>query len=439
MAWYSSIIPSGKRASGPVSTATPSSKRARRSSSSPSSSSNLSDDSSPPPSFDNTTFEFSSSSSSFDPPSTNNPQTSSSPQQQQQIPVEQRVTTPPTAPPEPHRSKSVGSLDNDNDNVVSSQQHDPTEYHTAMSAARERLRLADVLSAQSERNLIRARVEYDRSTLEVRNATTFVRGVERRWGVVDMCSCSSDDSSSSANSVDMGGIPPPSEHRPSRVDVVGGDTIMDGAIPQSDCCSQSTPEQCKVRQIEVSLAGEPLVNGQYRLYLRPSISTINKPACDSTQGCYSHSIHNSISSRNLPTGPIYIHTEGPFIIRSEYYDVFIFQRGGYGHKVRWCIGLVPCHLDARDNPSCERTIQCRSNDEVDQYDQFDRGWNFALAYIYYWMEVDAAACNGTIDSTCPMLNQNRGYGSPSPSWGVCHGVRPLPTLKDVSDGDTKCY
>ena len=86
----------------------------------------------------------------------------------------------------------------------------------------------------------------------------------------------------------------------------------------------------------------------------------------------------------MPKGPIYIHTEGPFSIQNEDFDVCIFQKRGYGDKIRWCIALVPASLN--DEVTCIGL----SNDDNDTNDEEEsRSRNFALAYIYYWMEVDA--------------------------------------------------
>ena len=134
----------------------------------------------------------------------------------------------------------------------------------------------------------------------------------------------------------------------------------------------------------------------------------------------------------MPKGPIYIHTEGPFSIQNEDFDVCMFQKRGYGDKIRWCIALVPASLN--DEVTCIGL----SNDDNDTNDEEEksRSRNFALAYIYYWMEVDANEAMN--DASSLLLNGTNDEG-PSSLWGVCHGTRPLPMLKNVSNNGKKWW
>jgi len=291
---------------------------------------------------------------------------------------------------------------------------------------------------QSQQNLSRAQLELSRSGQEVNNAMEYLKGVERRWGVIDVDTlvCGCDD--------DCGRV---SDSENSEM-VDGSSSLLHQGFVSVD--SQSTRGE-SIQRIQVSDAGESIVNGRYNLYLHPVVSNFN-----ATSFSYSHSINNYSQSQsqshceqatmssfqtnhNQPKGPIYIHSEGPFSIQNEYCDVCLFQKTGYGDKLRWCIGLVPCFEDVTP-----RTISIESSDsngnngmkhDGDHDQQQSRRRNFTLAYIYYWMEMNA---NDATSAASPPLNNNNDGGGENneSSWGVCHGVRPVPMMEDVSGTTT---
>ena len=88
----------------------------------------------------------------------------------------------------------------------------------------------------------------------------------------------------------------------------------------------------------------------------------------------------------------------------------------------------------------EVTCTGLSNDDNDTNDEEEesRSRNFALAYIYYWMEVDANEAMN--DASSLLLNgtndDDEGHSS---LWGVCHGTRPLPMIKNVSNNGKKWW
>ncbi|KAL9186810.1 hypothetical protein ACHAXT_010530 [Thalassiosira profunda] len=270
-----------------------------------------------------------------------------------------------SSPTEHTNCIATGSLAVDHDAAVASIARHPNEYYTAVSAAKARLQVARQLAANSQRSLSCAQLECERSRQEVKQAAEFLEGVERKWGVIDV------DSDASATFDESGDL--------------------DANVNQSEVnrstdvsATSDTMERC-VRRIEVSNAGEALVDGRYKLCVP------------------------SIDSNDAPTGPIYVHEEGPFAVHDECYDVVLFPKRGYGDKLRWCIGLVPCEVPGGEMGE----------------DDDRRRMNFALAYVYYWMEVFATETN----ATRPPLDGEDGLSS---SWGACHGARPLPMLKDVS-------
>ena len=239
-----------------------------------------------------------------------------------------------------------------------------SEYYSAITAAKARLQTAQLIATQSQQNLSRAQIEFNRSSLEVQHAIDFYNGVEKRWGVIDVDSEVS--SSVSKDNDDADSFPPPQSDDGRVVVATNGNenTANDDTTIISD--NQGNCDENSIQQVQVNQAGESIVNGTYNLLVN-STTLIN------------HYYHT------MPNGPIYIHTEGPFSIQNEDFDVCIFQKRGYGDKIRWCIALVPASLN--DEVTCTGL----SNDDNDTNDEEEesRSRNFALAYIYYWMEVDA--------------------------------------------------
>ena len=254
------------------------------------------------------------------------------------------------------RSSPTSSIENNDDD----NDHTTTEYYTALSAhAKQRIHTAQLLETQSKENLIRAQIQYQQSTAEFQNAVQFYNGVEKRqWGGVidDVGSASSCGSSGSE-------------------------------LEMSSSCNND------VKEIQISQAGLSICNGVYKL--------------DTT----------TITTQR---GPIYTHTEGPITIQNdELYDMCIFQRYGYGDKIRWCIGLVPHHPTSLvENDEVETVAMYSVNEQLN--DQL-----FQRAYIYYWKEVDAIINTTNMHDTLLLQND-------SSSWGVCHGTRPLPILTNIS-------
>ena len=81
-----------------------------------------------------------------------------------------------------------------------------SEYYTAVTAAKARLQTAQLIATQSQQNLSRAQIEFNRSSLELQHAIDLY-GVEKRWGVIDVDSEVS--SSASSDNDDADSSPPP--------------------------------------------------------------------------------------------------------------------------------------------------------------------------------------------------------------------------------------
>ena len=234
------------------------------------------------------------------------------------------------------------------------------EYYSAIHAASERLRLAKMVEANSRKQLQRALGDHERSKQVVQSASAFLDGVEERWGVIDL-EVSADESD---RGVDGGRDGPP---------VTSIVTIPAHQDRVTD-----------VELIQVSQAGENMVNGTYRLV------------------------------RGVGVGPaVYVHAEGPVEILDAQYDVCIFMKTGYGDRIRWCVALVPFTSLAKSD---------KGRVEVGEEDE-RRELELAQAYIYYWIELYATERNCASPPT----------GADSKKWGVCHGDRPLPVLKDVTN------
>ena len=88
-------------------------------------------------------------------------------------------------------------------------------------------------------------------------------------------------------------------------EMVGGSSPCKGLISM-DGSSNYYLSNCKynIQRIQVSDAGQPIVNRRYHLYLQTNHHWLKRP--------------------------IYFHFEGPFVIQNKYYDVRIFHKWGYG-------------------------------------------------------------------------------------------------------------
>ena len=175
-----------------------------------------------------------------------------------------------------------------------------------------------------------------------------------------------------------------------------------------------TSNQVKIQSIQVFNAGESIVNGRYNLYSPRQWQ------------------HTAVTNSAMPQGPMYIHSKGPYLIQNEQYDVCLFQKAGYGDKVRWCIALVPSYFntnESNDNNDEQERDVTQQNDGGE-----DRTRNFGLAYIYYWIEMNASSGDAAIVYPPLSCKKDASSSSSLPSWGVCHGTRPLPMLNDVSFG-----
>ena len=236
------------------------------------------------------------------------------------------------------------------------------EYYSAIHAARERLRLAETTEANSREQLQRALGDHERSKQEVQSASAFLDQVEERWGVVDLVH-------TVAGSAD-------------EIDGADRGEVVDPPVTRTVASSANQDRSTDVELIQVSQAGEGIVNGTYRL----------------VQG--------------VGMGPVYVHSEGPVEILEAQYDLCIYRRTGYGDRIRWCVALVPTRLAKSD----------RGRMEVGKGGE-RRELELAQAYIYYWIELHATALNCASPPT----------GADSKRWGVCHGEKPLPVLKDVTE------
>ena len=94
-------------------------------------------------------------------------------------------------------------------------------------------------------------------------------------------------------------------------------------------------------------------------------------------------------------------------------------------------GLVPCFEPVTPCTNSIRFNVTNDNNGMKYNDdQNSRRRNFALVYIYYWMEMNAN--DATSDASPPLNNKDGGDGENKSLLGVCHGVRPLPMMEDVS-------
>jgi hypothetical protein len=277
-----------------------------------------------------------------------------------------------------------------------------------------------VRNARTVVNRSRALVEYaamelDRSNVEFEAANESLLSLEGEWDVINVDDDDDDDdgssrpSSSSPWSSSSSSMTHTSVERRHR------------ECHEDETTSSGPPTRTTIAMIRVSDAGEDIVNGTYR------------------RRRYPHRVDGSSSShRTDASGQIYVRDGGPFVVRDAIHDVCIYARGGYGCRSRWCIALVP------------RRIRRTCDDDDDDKDVglgSGRGWNFDVAYVYYWMEVEATDVDNATSLLRPSSSSNNNdhhrvglSSSPSTTtttttfWGVCHGVRPIPKLVDATDG-----
>ena len=298
------------------------------------------------------------------------------------------LTTLPDIPPleAAHTFESTstnGSLNsplhNDNDELQQCSQHS-NEYYSAISSAHYRLQAAQTAHSHCVSQLHVLKKEYERTLRELQSAKLYVRGVEERWGVIDLESDGDDDNEGIQSAGKRRRLNHDQEQE-QRLDVGSSDE-------QSEASSTSLLQQ----SFEVTSSGESLVNGIY---------------------------HSTSSDK------IYIHSEGPFYIHQQYYDVCIFPKV-YGAKIRWCIGLVPCS-------SVGNNQNDGHDSELEQGDHPQRTRDLKLAFIYYWtMDLPL---NSTKNLIIFQQQQQSDDDMPpsfaSMSWAACHGVRPLPNFIQV--------
>mmetsp|Transcript_3892 Transcript_3892/g.7781 ORF Transcript_3892/g.7781 Transcript_3892/m.7781 type:complete len:210 (-) Transcript_3892:155-784(-) len=149
---------------------------------------------------------------------------------------------------------------------------------------------------------------------------------------------------------------------------------------------------------EVRNAGDIIVNGTYRL-------------CKSNHHCGAGNSSNS-------DAPIYVSSNGPISLQRQLYDSCLFRKDGYGDKVRWCLGLVPRIDDVVEDSPLPTDDMGRGNTSNEGTGSQSRGkWNFALAHIYYWVEI-------------PVFDENS-REPPMDGWRACHGRRPVPSAEGV--------
>jgi len=128
--------------------------------------------------------------------------------------------------------------------------------------------------------------------------------------------------------------------------------------------------------IRVSGARDDIINGEYQL-----LATTRH-----------------VAKSPLPAGLVYVCNGGPLDCRSggdRLNSVCIFCRDGSGHSHRawWCIGIVPHHC--RRRPAAEGGgSDCMDDSNNDGNGGGCLSHNFAMKYIYYWMEVDANDIDG---------------------------------------------
>ena len=262
-----------------------------------------------------------------------------------------------------------------------------------MEAAKLRLACARNNALLFKHSLKLAHAQYSHSHEEVKAATEFLAGVEKKWGVIDVDIANDDNSNlTDESSAQCNG--------------------SNDAVPRLDLANASdvstSTSRIFMQQIEIKNSGEPLVNGSYQIGCSPS----------------SNSTTNSTPFMNSSETPIYVHSSGPIPLNGEYHDVVVYKKDGYGDKVRWCVALVPCidyDPDISENDNTVANNSPNGCDTIDHDNIDNRRRNFSRAYIYYWVEIPAYS--------------SEAHQPPRDGWRVCHGESPLPVLKEGHKGN----
>ncbi len=293
-----------------------------------------------------------------------------------------------------------------------------TEFFTARHAAQLRLSSARRTSRECAASLKAARDRFVRSQAEVREAREFFEGVERRWGVVDVDAEAESESeatssvavsdsfgasraleleSSDGNSSSRTPSPSLSLSATSSLVRIDNDYAVDKSsieahdgTPEADW-NRGTPRPRYV----VRNAGDVIVHGTYHLCQHGND--------DRTNGGGGHFPNDAVAV------PCYVSSIGPIPCpRQQLRDVCLFRKDGYGDKVRWCLALVP------------RVPMVTGDDPTTMNDR-RWGWDFALAYIYYWVEIPIVTANAR--------------EPPVDGWRACHGRGPPPRVEPAGGGD----
>ena len=259
-----------------------------------------------------------------------------------------------------------------------------------------------------------AKSHHAQSEQELHEARDYLRGVEKRWGVVDLLDQSDLESDDEENdeSVELqkeivggrrenGGVNG-QRRRQQRQAVVDGDEQEQQTSTLSPSIAAGSATAA-AQSIEITSSGEPLVNGIYQHHSTTTTSNSNS------------------TTSNSSSSSIYIHSSGPFHIHQQEYDICIFPKV-YGDKFRWCIGLVPCTAvqnDGNDNDD-DNQEEYTQHQQQQQQQQIDKNNNnrtrdYNLAFIYYWTTDIPLHTSSTTLSMVQL-------------WGACHGERPLPNV-----------
>ncbi len=268
------------------------------------------------------------------------------------------------------------------------------------------------------------------SLREVQEACVYLKGVERRWGVVILDQSDDEGVDDLEEFEESGGELVGRTSHDHRGCVSGQQLQQQQQADGRDEQHQATTIATAAQSIEITSSGESLVNGIYH---------------HSTTSNSSSTITSSNSAITSSTGSnVYIHSSGPFHIRihQQNYDVCLFPKV-YGDKFRWCVGLVPCSaachgvaVGSRSRSSDRRSNTNEDEQHSEQQQQQQENDNyrtrdFDLAFIYYWTNDIPIP---TTSSSPTNTNQEEQGGSVIPSlsviqqWGACHGERPLPII-----------
>ena len=208
--------------------------------------------------------------------------------------------------------------------------------------------------------------------------------IQSKWGVVDVDVISDSNTESSSDVPIVNAVSTESDEDVDyvslgeEVSTTNDDDVV--GIHYVDITMRNHSEdEGPQRRLEIN-CGEAIVNGIYEEKRLP------------------YDIDNSTSSS------IFVNSSGPYLIRHQYHNICLFKKEGYGDKFRWCLGLVPITRTSHDINAANNTTT---------------KWDFHRAYIYYWMEMSCFD-----DNLYLALFRNE--------WNACHGVRPVPALKDMS-------